>query len=75
MYRFHPGVRDACKQKIFHPEAKSHRGENFTPGLNNACKLPLMQFWKTAYTFVFTSKQYAEDFKLYHLLLLEECAR
>ena len=35
MYRFHPGVKDACKQKIFHSEAKSH------PGANNAYKLPL----------------------------------
>ena len=26
MYRFHPGVKDACKQKIFHPGAKSHPG-------------------------------------------------
>ena len=37
MYRFHPGVKDACKQKIFHPEAKSHSGANFK---NNTCKLP-----------------------------------
>ena len=30
MHRFHPGVEDACKQKILHPETKSH------PGVNNA---------------------------------------
>ena len=26
IYRLHPGVKDACKQKIFQPEAKSHPG-------------------------------------------------
>ena len=38
---FHPGVKDACKQKIFHQETKFH------PGWNNACKLPLWQIFES----------------------------
>ena len=26
LYRFEPRVKDACKQKIFHPNSKSHLG-------------------------------------------------
>ena len=50
MYRSHPGVKDAYKQKTLHPEAI------FTLWWNNVCKLPLRPGWSS--TLLVMCKQY-----------------
>ena len=45
MYRFHPGVTDACKQKIFHTKAKSHNGRISPRGETMRVNYPLDKYF------------------------------